>query len=281
MSEIKWIKLSTDLFDNRKIKQIETLPDGDALIVIWIKLLCLAGDTNDNGFVYFTKEIPYTDQMLANQFNRPVTTIQLALSTFEKYGMIEVIDDVLCISNWEKYQNIEGMEKVREQNRLRKRRQRERERLLIEDKAKCHVTITGRHATDIDIDKDIDIDIDNACTREADLDFEDFWKAYPKKQSRPQAEHEFARALLNDVNLTGDLLVASAHNYAEAVRIEKRDERYIKAPNRFISDNTFVEYLPGNYKKPKPKVNNNKFLNHEQKDYGDMSELEKELLSYD
>lgn len=280
MSDIKWIKISTQIFDNRKIKQIESLPEGDALIVIWIKLLCLAGNINDMGYVYLTKEVPYTEEMLATQFDRPLTTIKLALTTFERYGMIEVIDNVLCISNWEKYQNVDRMSEIREYNRIAKQKSRAKQKLLnsVNDKS---MTCQRGHDTDIDIDKDKEY-IDNAReTENADLAFEAFWNLYPKKQARQQAEYEFAKALLNDGNLTGDMLITSAFNYAEAVRIEKRDARYIKSPSRFISDNTFVDYLTGNYERPKPKPSNNKFLNHEQKDYGDMSALEKELLSYD
>ena len=126
MADVKWIKMSTSIFDNRKIRIIESLPEGNAVIVIWLKLLCLAGNINDCGMIYFTKEIPYTEQMLSTQFNTPLTTIQLAIKTFEQFGMIEIINDMLHISNWEKYQNIEGMDKIREQNRIRKQKQRER-----------------------------------------------------------------------------------------------------------------------------------------------------------
>ena len=161
MADIKWIKIVTDMFDNRKIRQIECLPDGDSIIVIWMKLLCLAGQTNDNGMVYFTKDIPYTEQMLAQQFSRPLTTIQMALNTFEQFGMVELVDNILHISNWEKYQNIDGMEKIREQNRLRKQRQRERQKLLADMSQDSHVTVTQSHATEEDIDKDIDKEIEN------------------------------------------------------------------------------------------------------------------------
>lgn len=109
MSEVKWIKIAADIFDNRKIRQIVCIPDGDSIIVVWVKLLCLAGNINDSGMIYFTKEIPYTDQMLATQFNRPLATVQLALKTFENFGMIELVDNILHISNWEKYQNVDGM----------------------------------------------------------------------------------------------------------------------------------------------------------------------------
>lgn len=138
-SEIKWIKLSTGIFDNDKIKQIEALPEGDSLIVIWLKLLVLAGEKNDGGAIYFTKTIPYSDQMLSVAFRRPLPTVQLALRTFESFGMIEIINDFIMLPNWEKYQNVDGMERIREQNRIRQARKREKERLLLDE---CHVTVT-------------------------------------------------------------------------------------------------------------------------------------------
>lgn len=122
--EIKWIKTQCDLFNNRKIKQIEVMPEGDAILIIWIKLLCLAGMVNDNGYIYLTPEVPYTDELLANEFHKSVSLIRLALMTFEKFGMIEIIDNILHVSNWVKYQNVDGMEKIRIQNKLRKQKQR-------------------------------------------------------------------------------------------------------------------------------------------------------------
>ena len=133
MGEIKWIKLSTDLFNNRKIKQIEKMQDGDAIIVIWLKLLVLAAEINDGGDVYFTKSVPFTEEGLAVEFGRNVETIALALRTFEAYDMIEIRDHAITIINWERYQNIEGMEKVREQNRIRKQKQREKEKGMSQE----------------------------------------------------------------------------------------------------------------------------------------------------
>ncbi len=130
MADVKWIKLTTDIFENRKIRQIECLPDGDSIIVVWMKMLCLAGTINDSGMLYITKEIPYTEQMLAAQFGRPLTTIQLALKTFEQFGMIEIVNDILHISNWEKYQNVDRLTELREYNRLAKQKSREKQKLL-------------------------------------------------------------------------------------------------------------------------------------------------------
>lgn len=150
MADVKWIKIATGIFDNRKIRMIENMPDGDSIIVIWFKLLTLAGEINDAGLIYFTSEIPYNEQMLASQFNRPLATIQMALQTFEKFGMIEIIDNILHVSNWEKYQNIDGLDKIRQQTRERVARHREKQKLLTE--RNCNVTsnatVTQCNATD-------------------------------------------------------------------------------------------------------------------------------------
>lgn len=119
MAEVSWIKLMVNLFDNRKIKLIETLPRGNTLILIWIRLLCLAGATNDEGSVYITKDIPYTSQILAGQLRQPVSLVKRALEVFSEFGMIDQCDGVIRIINWQKYQNTEGLEKIRELNRKR------------------------------------------------------------------------------------------------------------------------------------------------------------------
>ena len=162
MADIKWIKISCDIFNDEAIKLIEQMPDGDAIIVIWLKLLITAGKINDNGYLYFKKEIPYTDEMLSTIFCRPLNTIRLALRTFENFGMIQIVNEQgIFITNWEKYQNIAGMEQIKEYNRLAKRRQREREKelkLLSDSQRQCQGQVIDNHETDKD--KDIDIDIE-------------------------------------------------------------------------------------------------------------------------
>lgn len=180
MAEIKWIKIATEVFDNRKIRQIEIMPEGDSILVIWFKLLCLAGNVNDKGMIYFTNEIPYTDQMLAAQFNRSLTTVQMALNLFQRFGMIDIIDDIIHVSSWEKYQNVEGMEKIREQTRKRVAAHREKQKLLG-----CNVTsnATVTHGNETDKDKELDIEEDkdkkkNKKKKPANADFTSLISSY-------------------------------------------------------------------------------------------------------
>ncbi|KZD36507.1 phage replisome organizer N-terminal domain-containing protein [Bacillus cereus] len=157
MADVKWIKLSTSMFEDEKIRLIESLPDADTLLIIWIKLLSQAGRTNANGYIFLSENIPFTEEMLSTLFNRPIATVRLALQTFKQFGMIDITDEqYICISNWEKHQNVDGLEKIREQNRLRK--QKQREKLRLETSRDSHGTVTQSHATDIEEDKELDID---------------------------------------------------------------------------------------------------------------------------
>ena len=246
VGKVKWIKLATGVFDNRKIRQIECLPDGDSIIVIWMKLLCLAGEINDCGMVYFTKEIPYTDQMLAQQFNRPLTTIQMALNTFQQFGMIELIDNILYISNWEKYQNVDGMEKIREQNRLRKQLQRERQKMLSDMSRDSHGTVTQCHATeeDIDIDKDIEKErIDYNGIKDA---YNTLCPSLPSVKSLSDARRKAIRARMNTYT------VEDIH---EAFRLAEESD-FLKGKNNrnwtatfdwILKDANLAKILDGNY----------------------------------
>lgn len=112
--------------------------------------------------------------------------------------------------------------------------------------------------------------------------FSDFMTAYPKQTKNLQAvETVYCKLLVDDAHLTESDLIVAAENYAEAVCILGTEERYIKAPQNFLKDNFFLDYLDGNYKKPvknKPVQKKNSFNNFPQRDY-DMEELEKKLLS--
>lgn len=187
MADVKWIKIAVDMFDNRKIKQIGSMPEGDSLLLVWVQLLCLAGNVNDGGFIYLTKEIPYTDEMLATQFNKPISTVRLALKTFEQFGMIEIINNMIFLSSWEKYQSTDRLTAIREKDRERKRRKREAEKLLPQNSTEIPRTSMDVPRIDIDIEGDIDIDKDKN-------------KSISKKS--PRHKHgEYQNVLLSDDDL--------------------------------------------------------------------------------
>ena len=136
MAEVKWIKIVTDVFDDEKTLMIETLPDADSIIVIWFKLLCLAGKQNNSG-VFQMGQMPYTDEMFSTIFRRPLNTVRLALKTFEQFGMIEIINNTVTIPNWGKHQNIDQIEARNAYMKNYMREYREKQKLISSGNANC------------------------------------------------------------------------------------------------------------------------------------------------
>ena len=133
MADVKWIKITTDMFDNRKIKHLRRLPDGDSIVLIWVMLLTLAGRCNSGGMIFLTENIPYTPKMLADELDFEESTVQLALNALEQLGMIQTNDNgFIAVTGWEKHQNIEGMEKIRESKRLAQARWRAKQSTIAE-----------------------------------------------------------------------------------------------------------------------------------------------------
>lgn len=137
MGEVKWIKLTTDMFENRKIKHIRTLPEGNNIVLIWVMLLTMAGRCNAGGMIYLTENIPYTPKLLADELNFDESVIVLALSVLEKMDMIVLDEEKFEIPGWGEYQSAEGLDKIRQQNRERASRYREKKKQeRIEEKPK-------------------------------------------------------------------------------------------------------------------------------------------------
>ena len=176
MADVQWIRITTDMFDNRKIKHLRKLPEGNNIVLIWVMLLTMAGRCNAGGMIFLTENIPYTTKMLADELDFEENTIRLALQVFEELHMVTTDREYLRVPGWEEYQNVEGLDRIREQDRVRKQRQRERERkLLLESGASrdCHVTVTGQsrqcHATEEDKEVEVDIEDISSSLRSEDM----------------------------------------------------------------------------------------------------------------
>lgn len=159
MAAVKWVKITTDMFDNRKIKHLRKLPDGNNIVLIWVMLLTMAGRCNAGGMIFLTENIPYTPKMLADELGFEENTVKLAINALEQLNMVCTDNGFFSIAGWNEYQNIEGMEKIREQTRQRVTAHRQKQKALAaaaQSNVTCNVTVTQSNATeeDIDIDKE-------------------------------------------------------------------------------------------------------------------------------
>ncbi|PFJ14947.1 replication protein [Bacillus cereus] len=265
MSEVKWIKLSTSMFEDEKIRLIESMPEADTLLIIWIRLLAQAGKTNASGYIFLSKNIPYSDEMLATLFNRPIATVRLALQTFQQFGMIEITDDqYICISNWEKHQNVDGLERVKQLNAERNKKYRERKKqqqLTLENKGnESDVHVTSRDGTDIEEDKELDKDkeleiINTSSSDESDskvsipykeiLDYLNE-KAKKKYNHKSEGHRKFIRARWNEDYTVDDFKVVIDNKVPQWLGKFDKDgkplEQYLR-PSTLFAQKHFDNYL--------------------------------------
>ena len=207
MADVKWIKITSDIFDDEKILLIESLPEADSIIVIWFKLLCLAGKINNSGVLMLNDKLAYNEKMLSVIFRRKEATISLALKTFEEFGMVEIVDDVITIPNWGKYQNLDQLENKKEYMRNYMQEYREKQKKLICKTNSKTNSKTNVSSLDIDIDKDKDID------KELEID-----KEKDKEKNSKHKYGEYNNVLLSDEDMT-KLQTEFPNDYQ--IRIEK------------------------------------------------------------
>lgn len=257
MAEVKWIKIVTDIFDNKKIKQIEKIPNGDTILVIWFKLIVLAGVTNDDGLIYITDEIPYNCETLSNEFNKPLNEIKIALDIFQKFKMIEIIDDFIRLKNWQQYQNTDGLEKIREQTRLRVQKHRENQRLTLENE-KCNVTrnvtVTQSNAPRIRIEnKNKNKNILNILSNDKIfVPLIQKWNELPdtiSKISTMKKDTQRYKMLSQRVSEYGaDKVLESIEQIKRSsFLLGKNDRGWTITFEWFVKPNNFIKVLEGNY----------------------------------
>lgn len=142
MANLQWLKLSTNFFDNNKIKLLESEKDGDTLIRVRIQLLTIAMKCNYQGRLSITEDKPMTVEEFSKIMGKSRKKITKCLEKFEELQMIVIEESFYRIKNWSKYQSADKLEEIRLQNRLRQQKYREKKKSETE---KSNVTITQRN----------------------------------------------------------------------------------------------------------------------------------------
>ena len=157
MADVKWIKLTTDMFDNRKIKHLRRLPDGNNIVLLWIMLLTMAGRCNAGGMIFLTENIPYTTKMLADELGFEENTVKLGVQALQSLNMVITEGDFFTVAGWEEYQNADKLAEMREANRQRVAKHREQKRLQSGN-VTVTLPVTLRNAIDIEKEKEVEVE---------------------------------------------------------------------------------------------------------------------------
>lgn len=246
MSEIKWVKLTIDMFDNRKIRHIRTLPEGNNIVLIWVMLLTLAGRCNAGGMIFLTERIPYTTRMLAHELRFEESVVVLAMNVLESLEMITTSEDgVLTINGWSEHQNIEGMEAAKENARLRAAKYRAKQKALRQaasGEGQLSLPEMPQDEPPSDENGLGSPPVPSAPKVKYSEKFEEFWNEYPLKKDRGAAFKQFCTRI-NQGEVPDDMILA-AKEYANECKRERTESKYIKHGATFLGPTlVFREYL--------------------------------------
>ncbi len=285
MADIKWIKLKVGMFNDDRIKVIQAMPEGDALIVIWIRMLILAGISNAEGYLMISENLPHTEDMLATIFNKPLSVVRLALKTFETFGMVEACNEGIFITDFAAEQG-EKMQDIREYNRIKKAESRERAKqkrlemslagkidsqLNVNDKS---MTSQGNMSTcqDTDIEEDKDIIINNNIPQNPPdlggkperLDYEQIAALYnatckdlPKVRGLSDERKRKIKTLLNALNKAKVLMELGAYERLEYIFRLADESDFLSGRSKanqwcgfdwLINAKNALKVIEGNYK---------------------------------
>lgn len=129
MAEVSWIKLSTNIFSNRKVAILLNERDGDTYFRIWIQLLTIAGQCNSNGKLIIGENSPLNVQQLSKILGKSAKKGGEILNKFIDLRMIIFENNCYEIRNWGKYQSVDKLEEIRKNNRERQRKFREKSKM--------------------------------------------------------------------------------------------------------------------------------------------------------
>ena len=178
MAQGTWIKMMVDMFEGMSFKRIKRARIGgekfrDKLTAIWFEIMALAGRCNNDGALVDQSGIVLsTLDDIATQIDREEEEVELCMTFYLGEGMITHNDGVYSIANWAEYQNVDGMAKIREQNRLRKQKQRANQKLLTDGESRDgHGTVTQCHALEEEKEEDEEKDKENSFYHSGEKEF--------------------------------------------------------------------------------------------------------------
>ena len=257
MGAVKWIKIVTDIFDDEKMLLIESLPSADSIIVIWFKLLCLAGKNNNSGVFMLNDRIAYTDEMLATIFRRDVNTVRLALQTFEMYGMIETINSTITIPNWSKHQTLDQLEERKEYMKDYMKKYREKQKMLssgkVNSKVNSKVNVNSlEEEREEDVEEDIDINniSKDILSSNKLLPVIEAWNKLSLSKLvaiKPNTNrYKMLKARINEFGIEKVIEAIESINNSDFLK-GQNDRSWVITFDWLIKPNNFTKVLEGNY----------------------------------
>jgi predicted phage replisome organizer len=242
---VQWIRLKVGMFDGNSFKKIKRAKIGgvsyrDKLTAIWFELLDLAGKSNANGYLIDNNEIPYQSfEDIATMLDREEKEIELCMQFFINERMVEIVDDIYCLTNFMEYQNKEGLDKIRQKNRERQTRFRENQKAKLLEIQNSNVT---HNVTDNVTSRSESYSYSNSNSYSIsnyEKEFEEIWNIYPNKQGKSKALKSYIKARKDKIEF--DTIKDGVERYASYCKINGTDKKYISHGDTWFGNRRWTD----------------------------------------
>ena len=240
-----WLKLKENFFEEKQIKYLRSLPDGDKIVIAYLKMQLKSLKTE--GFIKYDSILPSNIDELAMVLDENTNTIKLMIGALQKVNAVEILDDgsFYMIA----MQDLIGKE-GESAERVRRFRKNEQLKALQcnSDVTKCNTEI------EIEIEKEIEKEIDKDIDKEnkkinyqqiADM-YNDICISFPKCKSLSDARKKAIKARLKTYSV-GDF--KNLFEIAEMSDFLKgnNDRNWNATFDWLIKDSNMAKVLDGNY----------------------------------
>lgn len=86
-----WLKLKEDFFEDKQIKYLRSLPDGDKLVIAYLKMQLKSLKTE--GFIKYDSVLPSNIEELSMILDEDVNIVTLMVKALQQVKAVEILDD--------------------------------------------------------------------------------------------------------------------------------------------------------------------------------------------
>ena len=166
-----WLKLKKDFFKRHDVRILEGLPNGEQIVLFYLKLMLESID--HEGELRFSKELPYTPEMLSVITDTKPEVAELALKTLSDFGLVKTKKDgtILIPKVPEMVGSASDTDTARRSRRYRERKKAERDETSRGALQNVTDDVTNRHESKSKSkSKSKSIEIDNLFLNEKEFE---------------------------------------------------------------------------------------------------------------
>ena len=119
---MNYFKLKTSFFESNKIKAIRSCKNGDVTVLVYLMLVAIAVNCENDGAVMLCDDMVFTEKMMSFVLAMPSAIISEALKQLVEFGFICFENDVYQISDYDEFVCADKLANRRKQGAERQRK---------------------------------------------------------------------------------------------------------------------------------------------------------------